>query len=242
VVLRALTRRAAVVLALTLPAASLVLAAGLPQASACGLSTKPTNEHCYAEAENLHVAANHGVTGDLYITCLYYPDNGNFVTDEVWDANLANQTWIEAGIQSGVGYNGGYFNKDWFWALQPPGSNYVEYDTSVQANLTTEYPVEITYAGSDSWDVYGYDNFSEIGEAANNSYTPTQALGGTEYTSGSGSGLRDIANIYNLANQGLNGTWYSLGSAASNENLGPGNYIGGNYNSVASEESWSGPC
>ena len=188
------------------------------------------------------MASNHGLTGTLYVTCLYYPNNGNFVTDEIWDANLANQTWIEAGIQSGEDYNGNYDNKDWFWAKQLPGANYMEYDSTVQANLTTEYPVEITYAGGDSWDVYGESNFSEIGTAVSSSYNPTQALGGTEYTSNSGSGLRDIANIYNLANQGLNGTWYSLGSAASNENLGPGNYIGGNYNSVASEESWSGPC
>lgn len=237
VVLRALTRRTAVVLALTLPAASLVLAAGLPQASACSLS-----DDCHAVAVNNHVAANHGVYGDLYVTCLYQPNNGNFVTNEVWNVNSATDTWIEAGLGSGAGYNGGYYHNDWFWAYQPPGSNYVEYDTSVGANLTTDYPVQINYAGTGSWDVYGYDNFSFMGEVANDSYTPTQAEGGTEYTSNSGSGLRDIGNVDYLENQGLDGDWYFLGSAASNYNSGPGHFIDGSYNSGSSEESWSGPC
>jgi hypothetical protein len=191
VAIRALARRTAVVLALTLPAAGLALAAGLPQASACSLGS-----HCYAIAYNQHVAANHGVFGELDVTCLYQPDNGNFVNNELWDVDSSSADWVEVGLKSGVDYHGTYRNKDWFWADSRPGSGYSEHDTSVDANLTTEYGAEITFAGTNTWDVYGENTFSEFGTSTGNSYTPVTAEGGTEYTSSSTSGLRDIGSTH----------------------------------------------
>jgi hypothetical protein len=148
---------------------------------------------------------------------------------------------VEAGIASGVDYSDHYRGDEWFAADQLPGDNYVEDDTGVQANLTTVYPVEITYVGGGTWDFIGENN-TVIFFTATDSFSATQAQGGTEYTSGSGSGIRDIGNIFDLQNQGLNGTWYYLGSAAGQINSGPGHFINGSYNSGASEESWSGPC
>jgi hypothetical protein len=239
VIIKALARRIAVVLALILPAAGLVLAAGLPQASACDIS-----DHCYTVGINNHVAANHGVYGELYVTCLYQPDDGNSVTNEVWDqeGSGSNAYWVEAGIGSGTDAHGYYRGDEWFAASQLPGQNYIEDDTDVQAKLTTVYPVEITYVGGGTWDYIGENN-TQIFDTVTDSFSATQAYGGTEYTNNPGSsGLRDIGNIYDLQNQGLNGTWYYLGAAATNQHYGPGPFITGSYNSSTSEESWSGPC
>jgi hypothetical protein len=245
VIIKALARRTAVVLALILPAAGLVLAAGLPQASACSTYVSNTvDDHCYALAQNNHVAANHGVMGDLEATCLYEPNNGTFVTDEVWDGegSSANDNyWVEAGIRSGTDYYNFYRGDEWFAADQFPGENYDEDDTGTQAKLNTLYPVEITYFGGGTWDFIGENN-TNIFFTATASFSATQAQGGSEYTSNAGSGLRDIGNIYDLRNQGLDGTWYDLGTAASNYDFGPGAFISSSYNHSTSEESWSGPC
>ncbi len=241
-IIKALARRTAVVLALILPAAGLVLAAGLPQASACSTTNNP-NDHCYAIAANNHIAANHGVMGDLEATCLYEPNNGTFVTDEVWDLEVSGGIayWVEAGILSGTDYYNFYRGDEWFAADQFPGENFNEDATGTQAKLNTLYPVEITYFGGGTWDFIGENN-TNIFFTATASFSATQAQGGTEYTSNAGSGLRDIGNIYDLRNQGLDGAWYDLGTAASNYDNGPGNFIKGSYNHSTSEESWSGPC
>ncbi len=245
-VIKSLARRTAVVLALILPAAGLVLATGLPQASACSNPANNTiNDHCYAIAQNDHVAANHGVYGDLYVTCLYEPDNADefHVNNEVWDANYAGPEnyWVEAGLLSGTDNHFNYTHDEWFAASQLPGQNYIEDDTGSEASVDTTYPVEITYVGGGTWDFIG-GNRTNIFHTVTDSYSATQAQGGSEYTSNAGSGIRDIGNIFDLQNQGLNGTWYYLGTAAHNYDFGPGAFISSSWNPSASEESWSGPC
>jgi hypothetical protein len=238
VAIRALARRTAVVLALILPAAGLILAAGLPQASACSGA-----DQCSTLAINNHIAANHGVLGDLYVTCLYQPDNGNRVATEVADKESSGSTvyWVEAGVASGVDYHSHYLGDEWFAESFLPGQNFMEDDTGSEASLNTVYPVEITYAGGGTWDFIG-GNSTNIFDTVTDSFSATQAEGGTQYTSDPGGGIRDIGNIFDLQNQGLNGTWYDLGSAATNHYIGPGPFISGSYNNSTSEESWSGPC
>jgi hypothetical protein len=235
--MKAPARRVAAVLALTLPAAGLVISTGLPQASACSLSS-----HCYVQAFNQNNAANHGVYGQLYVTCLYQPYEAIFANNEVWDLDTSGDYWVEAGLKSGQDYHGAYRDKDWFWADNRPVYGYAEHDFSEEANLTTKYPVEITYAGTGTWDVYGGDDLSELGVSATNSFIPNQAQGGTEYTSDAGSGLRDIGAIYNLENEDLHSSWHLLGNAGALSESGSGHFINGNWNSATSELSWSGPC
>jgi hypothetical protein len=92
--IKAPTRRAAAVLALTFPAAALVIS------TACSI-----NDHSNAIANNQHNAANHVIYGQL---------------------------------------------------------------------LTTKCPVKITHAGTNTWKLYGGNDFSELGASTNNSSTPNQ--------------------------------------------------------------------
>jgi len=231
-------KRVVVAFALTIAASVGMVAAGGAQAFACTNSA-----HCYAEAVNTNSASNHGVFGELYVDCLYQPDvSGDFANNEIWDTTTGNGNWVEGGIKSGVDYHGTYRNKDWFWADDRPGDAYAEHDTSVAAGLNTQWPVEITYAGSDTWDVYGESDFTEFGVSTSNSANLTTGIGGTEYTTPSSSGIRDIGNVYSLENETTGGSWYSWGGDGTNEDLGSGNYISSSYNSGGSYESWSGPC
>jgi hypothetical protein len=111
----------------------------------------------------------------------------------------------------------------------------------VTASTDTRYTTEITFAGDDSWEVFGENSFVEFGTSTNNSATLVQGIGGTEYLGNSTSGIRDIGDVYNLQRENSSNTWYNWNGNAVNHNLGTGNYINGNYDS-ASDESWSGPC
>jgi hypothetical protein len=230
-------KRMNVVLVLALPAlAWMIIAGAAPEASACSASS-----HCYAEATNLNSNTNHGVYGEIDVHCLYQPNNGNQARAEIWDATSSASNWIEAGIISGVDYNGAYRNKAWVWADQRPGYNYSEHDMSVTANTDTSYSTEIVFAGSNTWDIYGENSFVQFGTSTNNTATLVTGHAGTEYEGGSGSGIRDIGNIYNIQRESSSNVWYSWGGNAVNQDLGSGNYIAGSYLS-GSHESWSGPC
>jgi hypothetical protein len=237
-IMPSVARRAALALALALPASSLVVIAGaVPQASACTASS-----HCYAEAVNTNTNSNHGVAGVINSHCLYQPNNNNRASNELWDIDSSGSNWVEVGITSGVDYHGTYRDKDWFWADKRPGNAYSEHDTSVSASADTSYLAEIEFAGGNAWGVFGENSGLQFGTSTNNTATLITPVAGTEYEGGSTSGIRDVGNIYSLERESSGNVWHFWGSSGVNENLGSGNYINGNYDPNAYHESWSGPC
>jgi hypothetical protein len=235
-VVASVVRRTAVVLALALPVLGWMIA-GAPQASACNSSN-----HCWAIAINNNTNTNHGVYGEVYVHCLYQPNNGNRNTNEIWDVDSTASNWVEAGVTSGVDYHGTYRNKNWFWADKRPGYAYSEHDFSTTANTDTKYRTKVEFAGNDTWNVYGNGNYSHYGTSTSNSATLITGEGGTEYWGSSTSGIRDIGSVYNLQRKSSSDTWFNWGGNAANHDLGTGNYIRGSYDTSTSHESWSGPC
>jgi hypothetical protein len=230
-------RRIAVVLALALPTAWVITAAAVsaPAASACDASS-----HCVTQAQNKNTNLNFGVYGELNAHCLYQPDNGNRVTNELWDTDSSASNWVEAGITGGRDYNGYYRDKNWFWADKRPGYSYSEHVVNATANTDTSYPAEITYHGSNEWYVYGKNSFVQYGTSTNNGMQGIHVIGGTEFWGSATSGIRDQGDVYNLERESSTGQWYSWGNNGANVELGPGNYIPGNFSN--SHESWTGPC
>jgi hypothetical protein len=229
-------RRTAVVLALALPAATwMIIAGAVPDASA---ACSPSS-HCYAIAYNLNTSTNHGVFGTVYAHCLYQPNNGTFVTNEIWDASSSAAYWEEVGLYSGIGTNIPYGNKNWFWADSRPGGGYNEHDSSTTANTDTQYRAKVEFAGNNTWYIYGNGNYSHFGTSTSQSATLITGQAGTEYTSGSTSGIRDQGNVSNLQRKSSSNTWYSWGNNASRYYNG---YITPSYNSSTNTVSWSGPC
>jgi hypothetical protein len=229
-----------VVLALAPVASALLVFAGAtPQASAC--DTNSNSDHCYAKAFSNNTNTNHGVSGTINVHCLYQPNNGNSVTAEMWDQNSSAAYWVEVGIGSGTDGNGGYQNKNWFWADQRPTFGYFEHDFSQTASTDVGYPAEIVSEGNDTWDVFGEDGEPLMGQSTDNTAVLVQAVAGTEYEGSSTSGIRDVGSVDNLMRDASYNTWFNWGNGGTNENLGPGNYINGNYDGN-SDESWKGPC
>jgi hypothetical protein len=207
-----------------------------PAASACS-----TSSHCYAE-ESSSGGTNDGAYGELDLTCNYMPNNGNFVTNEVWDSNDSGTDWTEVGIVSGIGDNGDYYSKEWFWAdSRPNGGGYHEHEIGQTATAGDEYSVETTYIGDNEWAIYGGNSFTEIGTSTSNPDSSSGAtLAGSEYTvANSSSGIRNVGAVYNIEWEGSNGDWHDVGSAGSGYFNG---WIGGSYNASGSYVTWSGPC
>lgn len=231
--------RAAVCLSVTVAAAIGMVAAGkAPSASACDI-----NNHCYALAQ-ASGPANEGGYGQLYYNCLYMPNNGEFANQEMWDASTNATYWTEVGIKSGIGYYGNYYTKEWFWAdSRPNGGGYNEHEIGSTAPGSTYLPVETTYVGNNTWYIYGGNSFTQIGTSTNQ---PDSSSGlsewGTEYTAGSGSGIRDIGSVYNLEWEGQNGAWNSENGLAYDAESGAGAYITPNYNASGDYLSFTGPC
>lgn len=234
-------RRTVVFIVLALSVTAWMTLSSVPKASACSLST-----HCYAEAENNNHNANHGIFSDLNAHCLFQPNEGvggNFLTNEIWDANGTTKYWEEVGLIGGSDFNGFYDDKNWFWADSRPNGGFTFHRPSVnQASTDTLYPAEITYVSSNTWAIYGANSFIQIGTSSGQSATLNTDIAGTEYTGGSGSGIRDIGDTYSLQRQGTGGSWLNWGTNAGNLDLGPNNYISSIYHSSNSYESWSGPC
>jgi hypothetical protein len=240
-IMTAARKRVVLVLAVTLPVSAWIFMAGAMPASAC--SDSNSSNHCYAQATNFNSNTNHGVAGQINFHCLYQPNNGNFATQEIWDASSAGTYWEETGIISGVDPNSNYDTKDWFWAdSRPNGGNFHFHLANIKANSDTTYPAQITFVGNQTWDLYGGNSFVLLGQSINQSSTLTIDIGGTEYLGGSGSGIRDVGNIYTLQRESTNNNWLNWGSGAGNGDLGPGNYINGSYDTDTSHESWNGPC
>jgi hypothetical protein len=228
-------RRLAAVLALALPAATWMIVAGAPAASAsCSL-----NNHCWAYAYDLNDNDNYGAYGELYVNCLYQPNDGNFVTNEVWDTDSAFNYWEEVGIYSGANSDGGYGDRNWFWDDSRPGGGYHQHNSSTVASLNTIYRVEIVYAGNKTWYIYGNGNFSKFGTSVNQAAELTRAQAGTEYTAGESSGIRDQGTVYNVQRANTSYQWFNWGSNASTYYNG---YIVPNYSSSQNFVTWTGPC
>jgi hypothetical protein len=152
-----------------------------------------------------------------------------------------SSNWVEAGIISGVDYNGTYRSKSWLWADKRPGHPYFEHDFSATASTDTNYNVEIQFAGNDTWNIYGESGFTQYGTSTSNSATLVQAEGGTEYEGGSTSGIRDIAGAFTLERKSSSDIWYGWGANGLDKDSGSGNYINGHYDGNGNE-TWSGPC
>lgn len=237
--LTTVVRRAAVVVALAIPAAVGMIAAGAaPDAWAC--SDSNLSNHCYAIAEVNPPVVNWGAAGSINLHCLYQPNNGNIASNEMWDADSSHH-WIEAGAAAGDDPNGYYDNKNWFWADARPGDGYYFHTFSNTVPLNTDEFVEIVYARGQVWDIYGGPYF--LGKSTTNSMSPTYEAAGSEYIGTSNSGLRDIGHVsglqwidssYNFHN------WGGSGFAVPLSQSGPGAYITAQYSS--SYVGWTGPC
>jgi hypothetical protein len=224
-----------------LPATMLTIAAGAaPDAMAC---SNTSGDHCYAVAIANDVAANHGMFGYVYATCLYMPDNGDFVNNEMWNVSSGSSYWEEVGLKSGTAYSGIYYpDKTWFWADSRPGGGYHEHEPDIGvAGTNTSYAAESIYLGDNEWGIYGGNSFTEIGVSTSQSASLVDGEAGTEYTAGSSSGIRNIGNVAYLERESTGNDWYYWG-AATQSGKGPGGYISGSYAQSNEQESWSGPC
>jgi hypothetical protein len=207
-------------------------------ASACSTSN---GDHCYA-IEYSSGGTNHGAFGELYVGCLYMPNNGNRVNNEIWEENDPATYWTEVGVTSGIAYNGDYYNKQWFWAdSRPNGGSYHEHEIGQTATAGDYYDVETYWIGNNEWAIYGGNSFTQIGTSTSNPVTSSGSTdAGTEYTvNNASSGIRDVGAVYNIEWLGTNGVWHDVGSAGSGYFNG---WIGGSYNASGSYVTWSGPC
>jgi len=228
-------RRIVVVLTLVLGTpAGVIIAGATPQASA---ACSPTS-HCYAIAYNKNTATNHGAYGVVNSACLYMPNNSSFVTNEVWDVDSSGAYWEEVGIVSGA-TDSGYLDKHWFWDDSRPGGGYHQHNSSATASPNTGYRVKIEFAGSDTWDIYGNGNYSHFGTSTSQSATLITNEAGTEYSAGSGSGMRNVGQVSDLQRISSSGTFFNWGSNAAPYSNG---FIGSNYDASSSTVSWTGPC
>jgi hypothetical protein len=232
------TRRTVTLLGVCIVAALGMVAAGTaPSAWACGLSN-----HCYAMGQ-ASGPANYGQQATISINCLYAPNDGAFVTNEMWDGN--GTYWVEAGAISGHGYNSTtYFSRELFWEDSRPGSMNVHFHP-VQAANPASYYVAMYYVGSNTWDldVNGWSEQS-TGQPLFSGRVYTQ--GGTEYTYNSGSGFRDVGQVQNIQWASSDGIFHAEGGSmqpvAGGQYANSGAFIVPNYNSSTSTASWTGPC
>jgi hypothetical protein len=224
-----------------LAAIGLVAAGRAPAAFACTNTNSP-DDHCYAIYGNS--TADLGVAGNLDIVCSYMPDNTYRVDQEIWDESTNGLYWTEVGVISGVGYNGTYYSKHWYWAdSRPDGGGYNEHEVDGTANTETSYPIEIQWEGNDTWYAYGGNTYAQIGTSTGNPLTDSGYMNaGTEYTANSGDGMRDVGNIADLTYENLSDVWYPWLSLAYPNSGGPGYWITPSYNTSTSTVSWTGPC
>jgi len=213
-----------------------------PAAFACD---DGANNHCYAIANNHSLET--GVYGQLYITCMYAPNNvnaGYFATNEVWNGSTDGLYFTEGGVFSGAA-NGNYYSKSWFWADQRPnGGGYHEHPGGGTPNTGTRYPVEIVWAGNNTWNIYGGNSDTLIGQSTSQPLTVTNDMdAGTEYTVPSGKGMRNVGSINELQYLATSGTWTFWGTrGGADPELGPGAYITPGYSSSNNFVTWTGPC
>jgi hypothetical protein len=215
----------------------MVAAGQPPEAAACSISS-----HCYAFAV-ANGPANGGGSGALADNCLYVPDNGNFVTQEMWDGNTNTlDYWTEVGLISGIGSDGTYYSHHWFWADNRPNGGGYHFHAVAGTASGGPLGVETTYVGNNEWYIYGGNSFTQIGTSTGQPETSSgYSEWGTEYTTTAG--LRDLGTIYNLDWEGTNGEWHAEGGLAHAAYGGSGPYVvTPSYNSSESALSLSGPC
>lgn len=229
-------RRIVVVLTVVLGTpAGMIIAGATPQASA---ACSPSS-HCYAIAINNNTATNHGAYGEINAHCLYMPNNGSFVTQEVWDVDSTGAYWEEVGIVAGDTNDAGYVSKRWFWDDSRPGGGYNQHTSTAQPSTNITYRVKIVFAGSNSWDIYGKGDYSQFGTSTGQSATLITNEAGTEYSAGSGSGIRNQGQVGNLQRISSSNSWFNWGNNATAFYNG---YTFANYDINSSTISWTGPC
>jgi hypothetical protein len=234
-------RRVFSCLAVAVLGAGGLIAWSAPSAFACGTDE---GDACYAIANA--VKADLAVYGEVYLTCNYVPNNSTFVTNEIWDGDSAGDAWTEAGVFTGYAYNhSAYYSKTWFWADERPNEGYNEWPVSGASPTTnTYYPVEIQWAGNNTWDIYGGNSTGMIGQSTSQPLTSSGSMdAGTEYTAPSGTGMRNVGKVGSLQYESIQDAWYSwgtLGKADADE--GPGGYVTPVYSPSASQVTWNGPC
>jgi hypothetical protein len=229
-------RHTALGLALALPMATWMIIAAAPDASA---SCSPSH-HCWATYDNANANTNHGIFGSLNAHCLHMPSgNGSFVTNQIWDTSSNGAFWEEVGLYSGVGFNIPDGDRNWFWGDSRPGSNFFEHNSPTQATLDTNYRTKVEFAGNNTWNIFGDGNYSHWGTSVNQSATLVTGEAGSEYSAGSGSGMRDVGHIGDLQRKSSSDTWFSWGN-----NVVPGNtdFIISTWDGSSSTVSWTGPC
>src|ERR1700722_8402640 len=236
------TKRVAFILALTLPTLGGAVFASAAPAQACSTVLTPKNLHCYAVAVSNDTTTNHGMGGDITSSCLNVSNDGNFASQEIWDANSSGtRYWEEVGLNGGADYSGVYEpNKTWFWAEKTPANGYSEIDDPENvavAGTNIAYPVEITYSDG-AWLTYGGNSEQLLVASGDQTAALDNGQAGTEYTSYHGDDTRDEGFIDDLVRESTAGTWYAWGNAATT-NTGPGHYITGSYAAVSEEWDWS---
>lgn len=202
------------------------------------------DNHCYAQMEVDNIPNNTGVLDNINIQCLYYPDTTNVATNEEWEGN--GTYWVEAGVRAGYDFYGNYHDKDWFWAdKRPNGGGYTEHYNSgwKQAVAGTTYPIEILWAGNDSWDVYGANSYIHMGTSTAQPLAAGRFMtAGTEYTANADSGIRDIGTASGLEYRDGSGGWHFTGPNGGFDSSTPNNYFSHNFDASSSTMKWSGPC
>lgn len=195
--------------------------------------------HCYAVAE-IQTSDSHGMYGSLYVHCLSSPAS-NFVNQEIWILRDGNPPpfWVEVGVKDGWDVNQVTHMQGWFWADSRPNGGYHEHFISSQVTLDTNHDVQIQRNGTDNWNVSGGNNFHQIGISTPNNFTATLGEAGSEYTSNSGTGVRDAGNVGNqhgLERVDSNNAFHFWGNDGFGSN---GSWLTGHYDPPSSTESYA---
>jgi hypothetical protein len=163
----------------------------------------PQSGHCYALG---YMGADVGgspiwmnaVSTDLLVSCLGVPNRStDFATYETWmgtNDNGAANTWVEEGMNAGVGIDGINHGFTWFWAdmRSPVPSNYHEhYGPGASVNTWTN--ISFYWLGGGSWNVER--GGSVIGQSAGVGDWAGDAETGSEITINQGNVFGESRNF-----------------------------------------------
>lgn len=150
-----LSRWASIASVTSILAVSLVVAGGVSGSPALACS-HAAGDHCYGQVAGATTSLT-GVFETISLNCLGTPSD-SFSSQEVWIANQAKDTWIEAGFLAhgagGLNWGGLTTGGTWgIWAEEHADGNFYSHPMVHFPSLGST-AITILYNGSGSWDVW----------------------------------------------------------------------------------------